>query len=155
MIVGQPFVDFILEHNPHTSRRIDRTEALELLRAEHGRGHIHAAYFKDVMLGRFFAICNCCACCCGGIEAMVRHGVPMLTSSGYVARVDEASCRGCSICVDVCPFGAIQGDGAPRVEWEKCMGCGVCVGRCPDEALSLVRDERKGMPLDARLMSAR
>ena len=32
------------------------------------------------------------------------------------------------------------------------MGCGVCVGRCPIEAMTLVRDERKGIPLDVRLL---
>jgi hypothetical protein len=38
-------------------------EALDLLRAEHERGHLHSAWFKDVMLNRFYAICNCCKCC--------------------------------------------------------------------------------------------
>jgi hypothetical protein len=26
-------------------------------------------YYKDAMLGRFYAICNCCACCCGAMQA--------------------------------------------------------------------------------------
>jgi ferredoxin len=34
------------------------------------------------------------------------------------------------------------------------MGCGVCVGQCKTDAASLIRDERKGLPLDVRLMSA-
>ena len=33
------------------------------------------------------------------------------------------------------------------------MGCGVCVGQCPNQALSLVRDERKGAPLDVGVLS--
>jgi ferredoxin len=32
------------------------------------------------------------------------------------------------------------------------MGCEVCVGKCPSEAMTLVRDERKGIPLDLRLL---
>ena len=36
------------------------------------------------MLGRFYAICNCCKCCCGAMQAHL-NGVPMLASSGYVA----------------------------------------------------------------------
>lgn len=38
MIIGKLFVDFILEHNPETSRRITREEALEILDAEHKKG---------------------------------------------------------------------------------------------------------------------
>jgi ferredoxin len=32
--------------------------------------------------------------------------------------------------------------------YEKCMGCGVCVSKCEQGALSLVRDEAKGVPLE-------
>lgn len=152
MVIGQPFVDFILEHHPKTSRRLTQAEALELLQAEHERGHLQSAWFKDACMDRFYAICNCCKCCCGGIEAMVKYGAPMLASSGYVAQVDETLCTPCATCEDSCPFGAIQVDETAVVNWEACMGCGVCVGQCPNEALSLVRDERKGMPLDVRLL---
>jgi hypothetical protein len=29
-----------------------------------------AHLYKDAMLGRFYAICNCCSCCCGAMEAL-------------------------------------------------------------------------------------
>jgi ferredoxin len=38
----------------------------------------------------------------------------------------------------------------PTVDLKKCMGCGVCTGQCPAEAISLERDETKGVPLDVR-----
>ena len=152
MVIGQPFVDFILEHHPKSSRRLTQTEALDLLRAEHERGHLHSAWFKDALLNRFYSICNCCKCCCGGIEAMVKYGAPTMASSGYVARVDEALCVACDTCKDACPFNAISIDGTATVKWEDCMGCGVCVGQCPNEAMSLVRDERKGVPMDVRIL---
>ena len=152
MIVGQPFVDFIVEHHPQTSRRVTTNEAIEILRAEHERGHVHTAYFKDAMLDRFYAICNCCKCCCGGIEAMMKHHVPMIASSGYVARVNETLCAGCGTCADACAFDAIRLNGHSNVVWEKCMGCGVCEAQCPNDALELVRDERKGVPLDVRAL---
>jgi len=153
MAIGQPFVDFALEHNPESSRRLTQSEALELLRAEHERGHIHTAWFKDTLMDRLYAICNCCKCCCGGIEAMVKYGLPVLAPSGYIARVDETRCAACAICENACPFGAIQIDDTAVVNWEACMGCGVCVGQCPNEAMSLVRDERKGVPLDVRILA--
>jgi ferredoxin len=154
MAIGQPFVDFTLEHNPHSSRRLTQAEALDILEAEHERGHLHSAWFKDLCLNRFFAICNCCKCCCGGIEAMIKYGVPMMVPSGYVAYTDKDLCTGCGTCADACPFGALSIKGDENVlDWDKCMGCGVCVEKCPNGAMSLVRDEGKGLPLDVRLLT--
>ena len=153
MIVGQPFTDFILEHHGSRARRIDQVEAVALLQAEHERGHVHIAWFKTAMLDRFYAICNCCKCCCGGIDAMVNYGVPMVTSSGYVAQPDEALCVACGACEEICPFRAIHVNGTSVVDWELCMGCGVCVDHCPQESMALVRDERKGTPLDVRALA--
>ena len=39
-------------------------------------------------------------------------------------------------------------DGLNHVIYEKCMGCGVCVSKCDQDALSLVRDDAKGVPLE-------
>lgn len=153
MVVGQPFVDFVVEHHPRGARRLSQAEAVELLHAEHQRGHLHSAWFKDAAQGRFYALCNCCKCCCGGIEAMLKYESPMLASSGFVARLDESRCTACGECAEACPFHAIETNGVARVGWEKCMGCGVCVGQCAAEALELVRDERKGPPLDVRTLN--
>ena len=153
MVVGKPGTDFILEHNPQSSRRLTQAEALQLLQAEHERGHLHSAWFKDAMLNRFYAICNCCKCCCGGVEAMTKYGIPMMASSGYVAEIDRDLCDLCGACVDACPFDALStNDSDLERSWELCMGCGVCVEVCPPRAMSLVRDEKKGTPLDVRTM---
>jgi Pyruvate/2-oxoacid:ferredoxin oxidoreductase delta subunit len=149
MIIGKG--DFLADHHPQRSRRISQDEALELLEAEHQRGHVHSAYFKDAMNNQFYAICNCCKCCCGGLDAMLNHGVPMVASSGYVAQVDEELCIACGNCEDACAFEAVHVmDDLSVVTWEKCMGCGVCEGQCDTGAMELVRDERKGIPLDVR-----
>ena len=148
MVVGGG--EFVLDHHPDKSRRVSQQEALELLRAEHDRGHVHTAYFKDACNDRFYAICNCCSCCCGGLEAMVEHGVPMVASSGYVAQVDETACIACGDCAEACPFGAIVVNGKSTVKWEECMGCGVCEGRCDMDAVALALDGEKGVPLDVR-----
>lgn len=152
MIVGDGA--FVLDHHPDRSRRIDQDEALALLQAEHDRGHVHVAYFKDACNGRFYAICNCCSCCCGGLEAMHDFGVPMVTSSGYVARVNEEACIGCGDCEAACPFGAVRVDYAAEVDWEVCMGCGVCESLCTSGAIRLVADPRKGLPMDVRTLGS-
>ncbi|TFG53181.1 MAG: 4Fe-4S ferredoxin [Gemmatimonadales bacterium] len=148
MLVGGG--DWVLEHHPDRARRATQQEALELLQAEHERGHVHTAYFKDACDHRFYAICNCCRCCCGGLIAMQRHAVPMVASSGFVAEVDEGACIACGDCEEACPFDAITVNGRAAVIWESCMGCGVCEGQCETGAIALVLDERKGIPLDVR-----
>ncbi len=100
------------------------------------------------MLNRFYAICNCCKCCCGAMQAQ-RNGVPMLASSGYISHVDEDLCIGCSDCAPYCQFDALEvRDGVNCVDYEKCMGCGVCTSKCEQGALSLVLDRAKGLPLE-------
>jgi ferredoxin len=154
LIVGEPFASFVAEHHPRRSRWITPQQATEILDAEHQRGHVHHAFFKDAMLGRFYAICNCCSCCCGAMQAQ-RQGVPMLASSGYISQISAERCVACGACVRACPFGALSiDDGRADVNVERCMGCGVCISRCEREALVLVRDPSKGEPLELdRLMA--
>jgi ferredoxin len=150
LIVGEPFASFVLEHHPTRSRQITPEGAIEILEAEAQRGHVHHAFFKDAMLERFYAICNCCSCCCG---AMMAHfqGTPMLISSGYIAQVDPTRCQACGACANVCPFGAISVGALAWVSAALCMGCGVCTRHCPHHALALIRDESKPAPLDTLL----
>lgn len=153
MVVGQPFVDMVLEHHPDKSHRISRDEALSLLEAEHLRGHVHTAWFKDAMLGRFYAICNCCKCCCGGIHEMDR-GVPIVASSGFVPKIDLTLCAQCGDCVEACPFRAMaQHDDVVVHDWGRCLGCGVCEVKCAVGAITMVQDTRKGIPLDVRTLA--
>ena len=112
-------------------------------------------YYEDAMLGRFYAICNCCSCCCGAMQAQ-RNGVPMLAASGYVCQANSARCEGCGTCAESCQFGALSLEAGRIVLHEAaCMGCGVCVSKCPAEALSLVRDPARGEPLEIRVLMAR
>jgi len=150
LIVGEPFASFIVEHSPERARRITQAEAERILEEEDARGHVHHAFFKDAMLGRFYAICNCCACCCGAMQSQ-RSGTPMLASSGYVCQVDEPLCIGCGACVEYCQFGALSlADFVNHVDEVACMGCGVCVNHCDQGALALQREESRGIPLELR-----
>jgi heterodisulfide reductase subunit A len=48
------------------------------------------------------------------------------------AVVDEALCKQCGVCVDICPFGAIQWEKKQpaRVTSAACAGCGTCAAEC-------------------------
>lgn len=148
LIVGEPFASFVTEHHPNRSQWIDSKGAIDILRAEEERGHVHHAFFKDAMLGRFYAICNCCACCCGAMGAHQR-GTPMLASSGYISVVDEDLCIGCGECNDFCQFYALSLDnGYAKIDQSLCMGCGICLSHCSEGAISLSHDPSKGDPLE-------
>jgi len=148
IIVGDPFASMVIEQHPTRSRWITQEEAVQIIVEEDQRGHVHHAFFKDAMLGRFYAICNCCACCCGAMQAQ-RNGVQMLASSGYICQVEKELCIGCGTCEDYCQFNAITLlDSCAHVDMEVCMGCGICVGKCEQRALMLVRDPSKGEPLE-------
>lgn len=148
LIVGEPFASFTLEHHPTQSRAINHEEAIAILEAEEARGHVHHAFFKQAVLQRFYAICNCCSCCCGAVQAH-RSGTPMLASSGYTASIRVDLCIGCGICETYCLFGAIKiEDGRSCINVEACMGCGICVSHCNQNAVELVLTPSNGLPLE-------
>jgi len=69
-----------------------------------------------------------------------------------VATVDEEYCSGCSLCISVCPYGAIKLiDGKVHVEDVLCEGCGACVSTCPSGAMDLRNhtDEQVGVMIKA------
>ncbi|MEN6522415.1 MAG: 4Fe-4S binding protein [Anaerolineaceae bacterium] len=148
LVIGEPFASMIIEHNPHHARWIKSQEAMEILKAEEDRGHVHHAFFKQAALNRFYAICNCCSCCCGAMQAH-QHGNPMLASSGYLGKVDETVCLGCGTCEEFCQFHAIKVlEDVAHVDEAVCMGCGVCVSHCPNDAVELVLAPQRGVPME-------
>jgi ferredoxin len=153
LIIGEPFASFVHQHHPEHSRWLTAGEAEAILLEEHERGHAHHAFFKDAMLNRFYAICNCCSCCCGAMQAM-RNGSPMLASSGYVSVISTDDCIGCGECESACLFEAIRLEqGFAFIDRERCMGCGLCVDVCAQGALSLELAPDRGLPFEiGRLM---
>lgn len=148
LIIGELFAQFILEHHPGKSRKIRQDEAVDILVAEHKRGHVHHAFFKSDLFGRFYAICNCCSCCCGAMQAW-RNGTPMLASSGFVSRLKQEECTVCGVCIAFCQFDALREENRSIViDEELCLGCGVCVAKCKQNARWLERDPSRGEPLE-------
>lgn len=58
---------------------------------------------------------------------------------GMVAETDSAKCTGCSVCVEVCPYRAIElnKDQRALVNEAVCKGCGLCAASCRSGAVSL------------------
>ncbi len=72
----------------------------------------------------------------------------MKTIQGAII-IDEEKCKGCSLCVEACPFDLLQLavrkvniKGYPYVEQvneTECTGCSSCAIVCPDGCISVYR----------------
>jgi len=161
LVVGEPFADLARMVQPFRSRRITPEEALKILKEEDQRGHVHTAWFKTVMLNRFYAICNCCKCCCLGMKFMSEYNMKTVFPSGYRA-VNGEDCMGCGECAKYCQFDAIEiisiSDNdkkkkKAKIIPERCFGCGICESKCKKENISLILDAEKGIPLNIEILA--
>ncbi len=72
--------------------------------------------------------------------AAARAAIPMVKGEveiePIVAGVDTDVCGGCEVCLELCPFGAIEReDEQAKVNIALCKGCGTCVAACPSGAM--------------------
>jgi Pyruvate/2-oxoacid:ferredoxin oxidoreductase delta subunit len=153
LFVGDPGASFVAKHGD-TFRKIDSEEAVRILEDFHDRGFVQQAYFKSELNG-FYAICNCCPCCCNSITRVnkVLDGDMPFTNtaaSGYIAEIGN-DCVGCGECMDQCPYHAIklnEDETRAEIVFNRCMGCSVCESQCPTEAITMRAEPSKGGILD-------
>ncbi|MCK4758355.1 MAG: CoB--CoM heterodisulfide reductase iron-sulfur subunit A family protein, partial [Thermoplasmata archaeon] len=59
-----------------------------------------------------------------------------LESEAVISQVDESLCAGCGLCVQACPFSAIElEDEVAHVNPAICKGCGLCAATCRSGAI--------------------
>jgi electron transport complex protein RnfB len=96
----------------------------------------------------------------GGAEGIARLAaltarpvLPLDTSCGAegplkLARIDEAWCIGCTLCIEACPVDCIVGAAKQMhtVMASDCTGCELCLPACPVDCIELVEtgDARTG-----------
>jgi electron transport complex protein RnfB len=76
------------------------------------------------------------------------HGEPEPFS---VARIDEAWCIGCTLCIEACPVDAIAG-GPKRMHTvlpALCTGCALCLPPCPVDCIEMIAAGRSWSETDA------
>lgn len=129
--------------NRGAGRKISIEEALSINDLAEGKGLVH---IQPIITPTLSLICNCCADCCALLDPCIKYGGmdKALAKSRYRAGINYDSCTECNLCIDICPFGAIEVKDSSAskepivaVDPEKCFGCGVCTGECPTEAITM------------------
>jgi len=126
------------------AKEISKEEAKKLLKQFGEMGLVHTTEnFKE---GSHSLICSCCKCCCSLLGGITRWDNPRaVAKANFIANAAEPEkCTQCNLCVDNCPFEAIQiSNFGPIIDKVKCMGCGVCAANCPENVLELKKVERE------------
>lgn len=98
-----------------------------------------------------------------GLGAASRASIPLSKGSVVVEPIisvlaDEDACRGCGLCVALCPYGALEIEQTQKgrkvhVIDVACKGCGVCAATCYQHALTInsFTDEQIDAQIDAFL----
>jgi heterodisulfide reductase subunit A len=98
-----------------------------------------------------------------GLGAASRASIPLSKGSVIVEPIisvlsDEDACRGCGLCVPLCPYGALEIRDTEKgrkvhVINVACKGCGVCAATCYQHALTInsYTDEQLEAQIDAFL----
>ncbi|MCR3759677.1 4Fe-4S binding protein [Clostridium felsineum] len=119
-------------------RAIEAAEALDILNMAYDYNLVQCG--ENVRSGSVF-LCNCCGCCCEGMQAIKNFGYLMpIQTTPFIPKVIEESCVGCGKCAKACPIDAMKVDPVThkaKNDEEICLGCGVCVRNCPKKVIYL------------------
>lgn len=74
-----------------------------------------------------------------------------VTAALAIARIDEATCIGCTLCIQACPTDAIVGAAKlmHTVIADRCTGCELCLPPCPVDCIAMLPAARVWTTADA------
>ncbi len=126
------------------ARRISQAECLAILEMAEKKGMV----LQPGNSRKPSCICICCGCCCGVLTTAKKEAKPArFFATNYYARIEQASCTGCGVCVKRCQMDAIVPDDATfQVDRHRCIGCGLCVTTCKPKAAVLVKKDKQTVP---------
>ncbi len=135
-------------------REITREETEAILTRAAEAGLVHSISNQQE---RADTICNCDRdyCMWFTLHHKLGHHMSIVPSASMI-RTNDATCKGCGLCVKRCPMGALElresaaaankTGKAAALAAEKCIGCGVCAYKCPTSSLRLVPRENAAEP---------
>jgi Pyruvate/2-oxoacid:ferredoxin oxidoreductase delta subunit len=125
--------EYFLDKPGRLLRELSLEETMELVRANEEAGLIH------------WGVCYCCPDACEMLYSYTQSDrLDLVEPNRFEAAVDTDSCIGCQVCVERCPFNAVEMvkvSGSKKLKAsivsENCKGCGVCVVGCKQKAMHL------------------
>ncbi len=85
-------------------------------------------------------------------DALIRREKRKPSPKKNKLTVKKIYCKGCGLCVDICPTGTLQLEDNSESKFgvsvkidaqEYCIGCKLCESRCPDFAIFVNYNEKK------------
>lgn len=109
-----------------------------------GASRVHAFSWKSEEDGTRFSVPMMCRQCSDAACVKIcPTGAMRQSADGLgIVELDQQSCIGCKLCVQVCPFGNVHFDSVDKViaKCDTCAGAPHCVEMCINGALEFVDD---------------
>jgi Pyruvate/2-oxoacid:ferredoxin oxidoreductase delta subunit len=134
--------DYLIRHN--LAKEVSREEMQDNLIQARDSGLVLST---ENVMNNAKALCCCCGCCCNLLQGISKYGYPnAITTSSFIAEVDNDECKKCKLCIKACPINAITMDPISKdinIDENICIGCGVCVLSCKFGSIKMEKRKQR------------